>query len=163
MKHKTIIGIDPAFRQGGFWVAIIDYTERSIVFRPFKNVLAFDRWLQSPEAPDKALVCIENSNRQNVNFRTSPNIAKTARMGRNVGTNQAVSQLTVDAARDRYGMDSVVELSPAEKGVKWNSRQFQAVARQEGLTLYNFPDNQDARDAAKVALVGQANARLLQR
>lgn len=160
MKHDVIIGIDPAFRKGGFWIAIVDYSERSIVFRPFNGVLAFDRWLQSPDAPEKALVCIENSNLQNVNFKTSPNVRKTARMGRNVGANQAVSQMTVQAAIDRYGPHSVVEISPAEKGAKWNSRQFQAVASDEALTLYNFQDNQDARDAAKVALVGRTKAKI---
>ena len=35
MKHDVIIGIDPAFRKGGFWIAIVDYSERSIVFERF--------------------------------------------------------------------------------------------------------------------------------
>ena len=156
MIPATIIGVDPAFRKGGFWVCILDYTERTAVFRSFRDVLTFDRWLQSPDAPAKALVCIENSNLQNVNFDTSGPRNVTARKGRNVGTNQAASHYTATAAVDRYGKNSVVELSPLEKGFKWNSRQFQAVAQQERLTLYNFPDNQDARDAAKVALIGRS-------
>ena len=82
-----------------------------------------------------------------------------ARKGRNVGTNQAASQLAVEAARYKYGPASVVELSPLEKGAKWTSRQFQAVLKQERLTVYNLRDNQDARDAAKVALVGESKAK----
>lgn len=159
MKHRTIIGVDPAFRQGGFWVAIVDRTEQSIVFRQFASVLHFDRWLQSPDAPAAVLVCIENSNLQNVNFSTTGGVRVAARKGRNVGANQAASQLAVTAARDKYGPDSVIELSPLEKGTKWTSRQFQAVLKQERLTVYNFPDNQDARDAAKVALVGESKAK----
>lgn len=159
MKPRTIIGIDPAFREGGFWAAIIDRTENSIVFRQFRDVLTFDRWLQSPDAPAAALVCIENSNRQNVNFSTTGGVRVAARKGRNVGANQAASQYTVQAARDKYGPESVVELSPLEKGAKWTSRQFQAVLKQERLTVYNFRNNQDARDAAKVALVGESKAK----
>ena len=159
MKHRTIIGVDPSFRQGGFWVAIVDRTEQSIVFRQFASVLHIDRWLQSPDAPAAALVCVENSNLQNVNFSKTGGARVIARKGRNVGTNQAASQLAVEAARDKYGPASVVELSPLEKGAKWTSRQFQAVLKQEHLTVYNLRDNQDARDAAKVLFIGESKAK----
>lgn len=157
MIHQTIIGVDPAFRKGGFWVCILDFTDRTAQAQKFENVLDFDRWLRSAHAPIAALVCVENSNAQNVNFDTSGTRNVTARKGRNVGANQAVSQLTVQAAIDTYGELRVVSVSPLEKGKKiTDPKMFLALVKSDGFTLSpKFPKNQDARDAYKIAWAGR--------
>ena len=150
MSAQTVkIGVDPAFRARGFTVCILDTSERTAHFRVFRDVLTFDRWLQSPDAPDAAIVTVENSNATNTNFDQSGTRAKVARKGRNVGTNQAVSQLTVQSAIDRYG--SCQSVSPKQKGKKWTKREFEAVLRADRVSVYGNSGTQDARDAYKLA------------
>jgi len=64
----VIIGIDPAFRKGGFWAAFLDLKERTVWFRSFRDVLVFDRFIHSADAPERAFVVVENSNLQNITF-----------------------------------------------------------------------------------------------
>lgn len=149
MIPSVKIGVDPAFRAGGFIVCILDTSERTAHFRVFRDVLAFDRWLQSPDAPEAALVTIENSNATNTNFDQNGSRGAVARKGRNVGTNQAVSQLAVQSATDRYG--SCRSVSPKQKGKKWSKREFEAVLIADGVSVYGQSGSQDARDAYKLA------------
>lgn len=143
------IGVDPAFRAGGFTVCILDTSGRTAHFRVFRDVLTFDRWLQGPDAPDDALVTVENSNATNTNFDQGGSRGAVARKGRNVGTNQAVSQLAVQSAMDRYG--KCRDVTPKQKGKKWNKREFEAVLRADGVSVYGQSGSQDARDAYKLA------------
>lgn len=100
--------------------------------------------------------CIENSNLQNANFDKSGSRAVIQRKGRNVGTNQAVSQLAVWSAVSLVGSERVFEVSPLDKGAKWTPVQFQAVMKQEGLNYDLKSTNQDQRDALKLALIAKA-------
>lgn len=149
MTPAVRIGVDPAFRAGGFVVCILDTAERTAHFRAFRDVLAFDRWLQGPDAPDDAWVTVENSNATNANFDQSGSRGKVARKGRNVGTNQAVSQLAVQSALDRYGRCRSV--TPKQKGKKWSAREFEGALRADGVSAYGASGSQDARDAYKLA------------
>ena len=147
------IGIDPAFRKNGFVAAIWDKSDNTMDFKAFGDYNEFLFWLISEDAPEKAKVIIENSNLQNTNFDIRGNKFEVARKGRNVGTNQAVSQLTVWACQTKYGKKNVKEVSPRQKGAKWNDSNFKSVIRQEKINLLSKVSNQDCRDAAKLALM----------
>ena len=151
-EQPVYIGCDPAFRAGGFWAAILDMSDKSLVFRSFKSVLDWDRWLQSPDAPARCFVMVENSNLQNKSFDTSGSKLEVARKGRNVGCNQAVSELAYIAAVDRYGKNAF-QVSPKEKGAKIKDHGYLlAYLKQDGILLPSGTTNQDQRDAAKLAV-----------
>jgi hypothetical protein len=148
---KTIIGIDPAFRKAGFAICIID-TEGEAQGKMFKSFLDFLRWLTTlGEAPENAIVGIENSNLQNITFDMKGTKGMVAKISRNVGANQAASQYTVDLCKHHYGEKSVIEISPKQKGAKWSQAVFRAVAKSEGHKVVG-KFNQDQRDAYQIAL-----------
>ena len=150
----VIIGIDPAFRKDGFWACFLDLHEKTEVFRCFRDVLEYDRFIRSDDAPTRAFVVVENSNLQNKNFDMTGDRLSLARKGRNVGTNQAASELTYRASVDRYGEDMVFNVSPRRKGAKWNEIYFRAALKSDGVTALNYSGKQDERDAAKLAHMG---------
>lgn len=166
MEVKTIlIGIDPAFREGGFAICCIE--GRDVRFVTFPNFLAFISWLRS-DRPEKARVCIENSNLQNTTFALNQivqgmlkgkytydgimqTVRYTAKLSRDAGKNQAASQYTVDVCRAYFGAENVFEISPKEKGAKVTSHAIcAAIAKANG---HDFPkkSNQDDRDAYMLA------------
>jgi len=174
-----LIGIDPAFRKSGHAIGIID--ESGLIrFKVFKDFISFMGWITDPEeVPKKSvLVGIENSNLSNATFwthkdksgkmytasqaRRVPGLtplskSETARVSRNVGANQAASQITVDLCRWLFGADRVVELSPEQKGRKWTDAEFTSVRSQERHRLYKsnykgLASEQDKRDAYQIAL-----------
>lgn len=154
------VGVDPAFRKGGFWAAILDMTDKTMVFRPF-DLLTWHDWLRSADAPEMCFVCVENSNLQNQSFDLSGTKTEVARKGRNVGCNQAVSQLTYESAVLRYGARQVFQVSPKEKGAKiTDPRMFLAAMKSDGVLLPPGPTNQDQRDAAKLAIICRRKAML---
>lgn len=156
------IGVDPAFRENGFWAAIIDRRAGTLDFRGFKDVLEWHDWLRS-EAPLVAFVLVENSNLENVTFKAGSNGRNKSvamRFSRNVGTNQAVSELAYVSAIRKYGSRFAHEISPSQKGKKiTNGAIFEGLIRQERLQIIDpgFDNNagnaQDKRDAAKLALI----------
>lgn len=152
--HMVLIGVDPAFRKGGFWACFLDLDDCTAVFRQFRDVLTFDRFLHSPDAPEFAFVVVENSNLQNKNFDMTGDRGTLARKGRNVGTNQAVSELAVRSAQDRYGVDNVANVSPQKKGAKWPESYFQAALNGDKVRAVNYSGTQDERDAYKLAHMG---------
>jgi hypothetical protein len=156
----VIVGVDPAFRKGGFWACFLDLSDRTAAFRSFRDVLEYDRFIRSEEAPATAYVVVENSNLQNQNFDMTGQRDELARKGRNVGTNQAVSELTVRASIDRYGKESVLNLSPKQKGAKYDERYFFAALKGDRVTPIGYTGNQDQRDAYKLAHIGVSELRL---
>jgi len=153
------IGIDPAFRKAGFAICIID-KDGEAQGKMFKSFLDFVQWLTTPgEAPQNAIVGIENSNLQNATFDMRGTKGTIAKRSRNVGANQAASQYTVDFCRWWYGSKRVYEISPKQKGKKWTQEQFRQVARQEGHTVIGR-FNQDQRDAYQVALIAKKHNRI---
>ena len=159
MNAKPVyIGVDPAFRAGGFWACILDFQDNTVRFVAFRDLLHWHDWLRSNEAPEFAFVAIENSNAQNKSFDTRGNRGTLARKGRNVGTNQAVSQLAYESAVQRYGDSRVFSVSPKDKGSKYTLQQFALVARADGMTLPSGPIGQDKRDAYKLAAIARYRA-----
>lgn len=154
----VVIGVDPAFRKGGFWACFVDLIDRTARFRQFRDVLEFDRFLQSAEAPERALAVVENSNLQNVTFKRNQggSNAEVMRKSRNVGTNQAASELTYRAAVDRYGKDNVMNISPERKGTKFNEMYFRAAMKGDRVKADNYTGVQDQRDAYQLARMGMS-------
>tara|TARA_R100000655_G_scaffold23948_1_gene48103 strand:+ start:1192 stop:1674 length:483 start_codon:yes stop_codon:yes gene_type:complete len=150
--YNFFIGVDPAFRAGGFSICIIDKAKKSVNFKTFKNgFLGFCNWFLN-DAPKvgNVLFCVENSNLTRATFDTRGNTLIVARKSRNVGKNQAISQNTADLIRSKYPL---IDLSPAQKGRKWTAEQFKRVADSEGHTIEKKRTNQDERDAYKLALI----------
>lgn len=153
------VGVDPAFRKGGFWAAVYDAKVKRIEFHSF-DLLTWHDWLRSAEAPDVCFVLVENSNLQNLTFNRhlSGGQAERIKKSRNVGANQAVSELAYQSALRRYGPRYAHQVSPEDKGQKLDARMFDAVMRQEGIELPPGSIGQDQRDAGKLALLMQRKA-----
>lgn len=146
------IGIDPAFREGGFCVCVID-SESVARFTTFKDVEAFIAWLWT-DAPERAIVTVENSNLQNATFDMKGSKATVARKSRNVGANQAVSEITARACIRKYGKENVNNISPREKGRKLTEKEFQSLVMMKKHKLSRYRKSQDARDAYKLSIYG---------
>lgn len=154
MKYSIYIGADPAFRKKGFGIAIIDLSDKTVNFKTFKNgFLDFQSWLIS-DAPERAVICVENSNLQKKTFDMRGGLAVVARKSRNVGMNMAVSQLTVDACRLHPNL-LTIEISPREKGRKWSESTAKAIMKQNGLTPNKDKIGQDEIDGLQIALKGK--------
>lgn len=152
----TFIGVDPAYRSGGFYVCAIFGTVVRFIQMP--TVIDFFKFIdQYSEAGEEVYICIENSNETNHTF-ISKKINKPAvreKMSRDVGKNQAVSQISVDYARERIKFGEVFSVSPAEKGMKWSHQQVKREFSQHNHEVINYKGNvseQDKRDAYKLAL-----------
>jgi hypothetical protein len=118
MVQHIYIGVDPAFREGGFHIAILDMVRKEIRFLGFEDVFEWHEWLRSDECPEGCFICVENSNLQNKTFDMSGSSQRVARFSRNAGANQAVSQLAYDTALKAFGPFRVFGVSPKEKGAK---------------------------------------------
>ena len=153
MSYKLFIGIDPAFRQKGFAMAIIDNNTKEASFKMFRNgFLDFCRWLDSyPPDIASTVFCVENSNLQKATFDMRGNKNVIARKSRNVGKNQAASQYTVDILKAK-GYE-VLDISPKDKGGKWTEDGFKWVIKSKKILLTKAKPNQDERDALKLALI----------
>lgn len=147
----VIVGIDPAIRKNGFAICIHNVITNTIDFKVM-DFIKFISYIE-PLNTNDYLFCVENSNLQNLSFdmRGSKNIV--ARKSRNVGMNQAVSQLTCDLLKSKNFQ--VLELSPKQKGEKMNKDtakvmldQFSEVKNYKGLV-----SDQDKRDAFKLVLL----------
>lgn len=183
MANKLFIGIDPAFRKNGFAMCIIDMSDKTVLFKMFENgFLDFVGWFLH-ESPDTALFCVENSNLSNVTFwthkdsktgalltaaqaRRNPRAIKlstkeVAKISRNVGKNQAISQNVIDLLNTKY---PVVNISPKEKGKKWlKNKTAQAYLFTERLKATKKTTNQDERDALLLAKIAKQKPYLAQK
>jgi hypothetical protein len=156
MKDKIIIGIDPAFRIKGFSIAIIDYSDRTVNFKTFKNgFIDFSSWLLH-DSPESAVVCVENSNLQKATFDMTGKKSVLAQKSRSVGKNQAISQITYDICKVFDKFDTY-QISPREKGKKWNNFHFKGVLKAERLSITIPADKvtQDEIDGLQIALHGK--------
>lgn len=150
------VGVDPAFRDGGFWVAIVDRTDNTVKNLKFSDVLEYHDWLRTESAPLVAFVIIEASDAQNFNFARSRigNRGELMAKSRDIGKNQAVSALAFRSSVRKYGDRFVFKITPEEKGVKITDDRFiLGILAQEGLTADRVDFNQDQRDAIKIALI----------
>lgn len=114
-----LLGLDPAFRENGFAVAMYDPADlfEPLRFVIFRNAGCFIGWLVN-DAPVLAYACVENSNLDSAvyHLHNRMNARTAAAVGVRVGKNQAISQLAVDLLRNRYGRHNVLEVSPSKKG-----------------------------------------------
>lgn len=152
-----VIGIDPAARRNGFWIAILNTIERTVEFKGFKNYNAFFKWILDLPKDRKYFFAIENSNLDNVSYLTSENVGKAAKMSRDVGKNQDVSQNCVDAVREEIGKDCYVEYSGKSKQKGWKAEYsekiFPSILKSDKYTLITPNTNQDQRDAYHLAMM----------
>ncbi len=161
------VGVDPAFRKNGFWAAILDGNAKQMTFKAF-DLLTWHDWLRSDEAPAVCFVMVENSNLQNLTFNRhlTGSLSEKFRKSRNVGANQAVSELAYQSALRRYGPRFAFEISPEAKGQKIvDQRVFEGLMRSEGIELppgefVKKEAAQDKRDAAKLALMMRRKVKL---
>jgi hypothetical protein len=155
-NDKIIIGIDPAFRENGFSICVIE--NKVVSFLTFKRgFLDFQAWVIntfiSNEQKESVFVGVENSNLQNINFSHFSKQKVSEKVSRNIGANQAISQLTVDFCTDFFGAKNVKEISPKEKGKKQVTNEvlfFDIKAR--GLSCLKNRVNQDNRDSYFIAM-----------
>lgn len=157
------VGVDPAFRDGGFAVAIIDMRAKTLSFRTMQNVFEWYEFVKNDlSAKPDVFVCIEDSSKQNLTFKMSGTRETLARLSRNVGCNQAVSSLAVFAAKKFLPKGRVFALSPREKGAKIQSAAtFLAFVKNFGVEIQKKGAiSQDERDAAKLAMMIPTQIRL---
>ena len=148
----VVIGIDPAIRKNGFALCFYDTINKTLDFEimDFIDFILFSE--DAMEANDNFAFCVENSNLQNLSFDMKGNKGVLARKSRNVGMNQAVSQLTCDLLK-RRGFE-VVEISPKQKGEKLGHETFKALTMNMTVSNYKgLKGEQDKRDAFKIALL----------
>lgn len=155
-----IIGVDPAFRKGGFWSAILDTQNKTVEFKPFNNVFEFADFVKELVGSD-VFFSIENSNANNVTFKKSNNPGIAARYSRDAGKNQAVSELAVQYVMLHHGSNyHIVHAGDKKKGWKEQSRFFHAIVKSDGYTLLTPQRNQDQCDAYFIAMMGYSNFKL---
>ena len=154
MDRKLFIGVDPAFRRNGFAAAIIDGD--TLQTKRFVDLIDFVFFVVSLHNMNADVVfCIENANEQNATFpRTfAHNAAKQARLSRNVGANQAVSELACIAVEKIFGKSRLISVSPIKKGAKMSEKYLLAVLQSMNIKLCtNRCLTQDEIDAAKLAI-----------
>lgn len=151
----TYIGVDPAYREGGFYVCEI--RGAIVAFYKMKGFIDFVKYVDElAENTVEVTICIENSNETNHTF-ISPTVRSPAareKISRDVGKNQAISQMSVDYCNYMIGQ-GIYSVSPADKGMKWSDLITKAEAKNHGLELFNYKglkSEQDKRDAFKLAL-----------
>lgn len=151
------IGIDPAMREYGTAVCIID-EDKTARFLIFKTPYRFILWAQSDEAPRSAVIGIEHSSSDKIVYdylrkgSTPAQRAKAVAVGKNMG----VSSVMVECCQQVWGKGQVFDMSPTEKGAKIeNPAVFLAYVRGNGHALTSYKGNkneQDKRDAYCLAV-----------
>ena len=130
----VVIGIDPAIRKNGFALCFYDTENKTVNFliMDFVDFIIYTESLKKYDVYNfrDYVFAVENSNLQNLSFDMKGNKGVLARKSRNVGMNQAVSQLTCDLLK-RRGFE-VVEISPKQKGAKLEHDTFKAIKNNIG-------------------------------
>lgn len=164
-----VIGLDPAFRKNGFGCCVLDVKRNKIEAVNFQVFADFKAFLVFISMKDHAIICqdermiwgVENSNLQNQTFGHYQSSTKGLnKISRNVGANQAVSQITVDILKWHFGDSNVLEFSPQQKGAKWNIDIANGILRNYGLSETK-KISQDKIDALKIAILTLEKAKLL--
>jgi hypothetical protein len=134
--NTVIIGLDPAFREGGFGAATI---ENGVVM--FGNIKNFADFLEFCDiAPGGVLWCVENSNLEDTTYQylRGGNTRTLMAKSRDVGKNQAISQVVCDYLVKKFGAERVTAISPRQKGAKWgmfDGRRNMSIAREIARTV----------------------------
>lgn len=167
-ESAIYIGVDPAFRAGGFCVCIADTGNKLVDFMKM-DYDQFRDWINDGNLREIAAIAIENSNLQKTLFWTHKSpagkllSAKQAKYtvgakplskqelinaAMTAGKNQAISELTYRAAVLRFGATRVYQVSPLEKGPKiTDQRYFAGYLKALGFTSEKDFFSQDEMDA----------------
>jgi len=144
------IGIDPAFRKSGIGFCMQE--GKQVIFKQYSII----ELLNDINAGcfKNTSVCVENSNLQNTSFDLVGNKSVVARKSRNVGANQAVSQIICDAIR--FKCAKFLEISPLKKGEKdLDDSSATTTCKRKGWEMNKKRLNQDDRDAFKLMLLAK--------
>lgn len=161
---KTILGIDPAFRQEGTALCLLE--NKTLTFWRPQDLWELMDWIRvHRERLD--YVMVEDSYQDKVTYPRSVNKKSVvAKISRDVGMNQAASQYIISWAIKCMGEDKVLGVTPAQKGKKQPDNIFRGIVRQDGLQIesgYKRQKNyQDERDAYMVIRAGIEIARISQ-
>jgi len=155
----SFIGVDPALRVGGFWVAIICRIENTVTFKTCKDLGEYVGILQDV---NPIAVVVENSNLQKPMFDKRAGIGGAISVGKNMG----VSQAATDIARRFSSIEPGI--SPKQKGAKvTNVSTFDAILRANNLQPVNYKGGetnaQDKRDAAMLAMRAEQTYNMVKR
>ena len=138
--NTVIIGLDPAFREGGFGAATIE--NGVVTFGTIKNFADFLRYCDSAAyfCGYNVLWCVENSNLDNTTYEylRGGNTRTLMAKSRDVGKNQAISQVVCDYLVKKFGAERVTAISPRQKGAKWgifNGKRNMSIAREIARTV----------------------------
>ena len=137
MQDSTVvIGLDPAFREGGFGAAIIE--QGIVTFGTIKNFADFLEFCDI--APGGVLWCVENSNLDDTTYQylRGGNTRTLMAKSRDVGKNQAISQVVCDYLVKKFGAERVTAISPRQKGAKWgifDGKRNMSIAREIARTV----------------------------
>jgi hypothetical protein len=153
MSNLPIIGIDPAFRTDGFRAVIIDEDRIAQAYK-FRRFLDFLKWIFSDDAPASAICCVENSNldAKLYAYHRGKKGGALATAARNVGANQAISQVTYETCLMKWP-ESTYQVSPARKGKVLPMATIARLMEAQGHQLAGKLD-EDGRAAYQVALIG---------
>jgi len=138
-KDTVIIGLDPAFREGGFGAAVIQ--DGVVTFGTIKNFADFLHYCDAVAfSYPCALWCVENSNLDDTTYQylRGGNTRTLMAKSRDVGKNQAISQVVVDYLTKKFGRVHVTAISPRQKGAKWgvfNGKRNMSIAREIARTV----------------------------
>lgn len=152
----TFVGVDPAFRKYGMSACMLNeksarfFTYRSVTDFIMEWIVSRARLSQDYTRANSPIFIVENSNLQNTTFYKDSKFQ--ARISRNVGANQAASQIIIDLLKVFY--TNVYEVSPKQKGSKLNDKIFRAYTDQKKIELVSYRGKQDERDAFKIADMG---------
>jgi hypothetical protein len=154
----TYVGLDPAFRTDGF--SVCEITGDEVRFLIMHRFVDFIDYVDMRKKTTKICFMVENSNLQESTFDMVGTKSEVARKSRNVGKNQAVSQIAVELLQEYFV--NVFDVSPKEKGAKWTEAQFREVLRSNNHTLLSGKktSNQDERDSYKLAMLLKNRVRI---
>ena len=169
MNEMLIIGVDPAFRKGGFGVCELYISKvfgNSVVF-PKRTVLSFvkDGYSVGTMPAQNAFAGVENSNLINaiyINKKLGESLDVFGKRNRDVGKNQAVSQIVFEHLKDIFGEKNVFEISPKAKSKGCTQLEFDSMLKELKIE-YNKRTNDDQRVALKIAYMTYKMARLRER
>lgn len=153
-RPGVFMGVDPALRENGFWVAVLDRNENTITFHPIKHLGKFVKLLNDVRP---CAVYVENSNLEKRIYKVKDkhgNLKDGNQIA--VGKNMGVSQSAADIADEYSAFPSGI--SPTQKGAKiTNEPIFLGILKANGIQPVGYKAGtgaaQDQRDAAKLAII----------
>lgn len=127
-----VIGVDPAIRDNGQAICILDTETNKIEFRKFKMFVDFLNYIMNMDLNQDYYFIIEDSSLQKVTFIKGYGSNVQNSISRRVGMNQAASTITkqwIEVNNYKH-----ICVSPLQKGSKWNKQYMLAILKAENYT-----------------------------